>query len=278
VIIEDTFKKSKHTKTPIVRKIISNKRGHIKTQLIRNKKKRKKKVIKKLEQKKLQHNSRPSKNLLERKAKVLTNMRKISRKKPNIITINNNINTTYKESNKLHIGCGDNYFDNNWLNVDLLNVNPPNVNYLSLNVLESFPFRDIELIHSEHFIEHLTKEEGVAFTRNCYNSLKSGGVLRISTFDLDALVDNCHSMNDQWKESCETKRLNLDSATRGEFLNMAFSSWGHKFAYNREDLEDIFRKGGFKTINVCKINQSDYEELRNREIRFNSELIIEGIK
>lgn len=178
------------------------------------------------------------------------------------------------ENKKLNIGSGGVYFDG-WLNIDLNSEKAD----MKLDVRRSLPFNNIDLIYCEHFIEHLTKQEAETFIKNCYKILKSNGVIRIATFDLDNLIDNCHSMNDEWRETCEVERLGLNSCkTRAEFLNLAFHGWGHQYLYNNEELENLIKIGGFTKYRFCEINQSEVEELCNRESRFNSTAIIEGIK
>jgi len=179
---------------------------------------------------------------------------------------------------KLNIGCGKVYFPQEWLNIDQLPQPVGVSNYMCLDVIKTFPFKNIELIYSEHFIEHLAKADGISFIRNCFNSLISGGILRIATFDLDELVDNCHSANPDWKEYCMAEEIGLGHMSKCEFLNAAFRNWGHNYVYNREDLMDIFRKGGFTKITECDINVSTHPELCNRETRPNSFLVIEGTK
>jgi glycosyltransferase involved in cell wall biosynthesis len=186
-----------------------------------------------------------------------------------------NMQVNYK---KLNIGCGNIIFKNDWTNVDIYDPSPNSLNYLKCDVTKSFPFKNVEIVYCEHFIEHLTKLDGINFINHCYNSLISGGVLRIATFDLDELIDNCHSMNPDWKESCEAEKLRLDYMSKCEFINAAFHEWGHQYVYNFEDLKEIFIKGGFTDIRECEINKSEIPDLCNRESRFNSRLVVEGWK
>jgi predicted SAM-dependent methyltransferase len=182
---------------------------------------------------------------------------------------------------KINIGCGSIGFDNDWINVDQMNrpIFFDNIiKYQQLDILKNFPFQNVQLIYCEHFIEHLNKSEGINFIRHCFNALGKGGILRISTFDLDELIDNCHSTNPDWKKSCEADRLELGHLSKCEYLNMAFNGWDHKHIYNHDELIDVFRKGGFINFKKCEINISDNSELCNRESRFNSRLIIEGKK
>ncbi|MBT3298732.1 hypothetical protein HN385_07410 [archaeon] len=182
---------------------------------------------------------------------------------------------------KLHIGCGNNYFKDNWLNIDLLNPKglPLDIKYKSLNVLKQFPFTNVKCIYSEHFIEHLNEFECDIFIKNCFDSLSKDGVLRIATFDLDIIVDVCQSSNKNWRVDYCIEDLGLSSTiTRGEFLNASFNKWYHKYIYNSEDLKTAFTRNGFENIKFCNIHESEHDVFKNLEIRFNSTLIIEGTK
>jgi len=185
---------------------------------------------------------------------------------------------------KLHIGCGENYLKNNWLNVDL-NPTPSKeilngAQYKSLNLITRFSFVNIKYIYSEHFIEHLDNNQGIQLIKNCFNSLIDGGVCRVATFDLDILVDTCRSDNKDWAIDYCVDDLKLlgHVKTRGQLLNDTFYNWEHKYVYNKEDLSNVFEMSGFKNIKYCQINESDHPDLKNLETRINSTLIIEGTK
>jgi predicted SAM-dependent methyltransferase len=217
-------------------------------------------------------------NVLKKRRIVNTNNKFLNRR----LIVNNNSSNSDNQHIKLNVGCGDKYFSNDWLNIDLLKnqIVPKNIKYKSMNILNTFPFKNVELIYSEHFVEHLTNHESIKFIHNSFESLKSGGILRIATFDLDILVDVCHSSNKNWKFDYCVKELGLEDRikTRCELLNVSFNNWGHKYIYNAEDLENVFKKGGFTNIKFCNISESEHSELRNRETRINSTLIIEGTK
>jgi len=213
-------------------------------------------------------------NVLKRKRKILINLRKnVGDKMKRKVLIKTQPLISYQ---KLNIGCGDQYFDNDWLNIDIIEQVRPN--YLQLDILKNFPFKNIKLIYNEHFIEHLTKEEGIYFIKNCFDSLDPGGILRIATFNIDNIIDNCHSQNTEWKESCQTEKAGLSHLTKCGFLNATFGNWGHKFVYNPEEIVDSFRQGGFTNIKECDFNISENPELCARETRFYSTLIFEGHK
>ena len=82
---------------------------------------------------------------------------------------------------KLHVGCGQVALPG-WVNID----NQPlrGVDRV-LDVTQGLPFRDVSFIFAEHFIEHLSWEDGLKFLKECRRALSDGGVLRLSTPKLD---------------------------------------------------------------------------------------------
>lgn len=89
---------------------------------------------------------------------------------------------------KLNIGCGP-YKMNGYVNVDRNPVWKPDA---VSDVRKGIPYKDNEVdeIHAHHFIEHLDKDEIIAFLAECYRVLKPNGVLDLLfpiglTFDLD---------------------------------------------------------------------------------------------
>src|SRR5258706_15895978 len=85
---------------------------------------------------------------------------------------------------KLHIGCGTLRFDG-WVNIDL--ERRPGIVDIQLDATQPFPFEDnsCQFIYSEHFLEHLTVEQGLHFLRECHRLLIPGGALRIAMPSLD---------------------------------------------------------------------------------------------
>src|SRR6516162_6826939 len=82
---------------------------------------------------------------------------------------------------RLHIGAGTESLPG-WINID--NRKLPGVDVV-LDVRQGLSFRDVEAIYAEHFLEHLTLDEGLAFLADCRHALRDSGVLRLSTPNLD---------------------------------------------------------------------------------------------
>lgn len=174
---------------------------------------------------------------------------------------------------KLNLGCGDVYFED-WVNIDSESEKAD----LKHDLKKPLPYDDntVIFIYSEHLIEHLTVKEGVALLSECRRVLKPGGVIRIATPDLDYIVLKYFF---GWKHQDWIKKYGYEYLkTKAEMMNLCFREWGHQYLYNREDLERRMREAGFITIHKQKLNKSKYPELKNRETRKDSKLILEAVK
>jgi len=174
---------------------------------------------------------------------------------------------------KLHTGCGDVYFAD-WINIDL---DSPKAD-VRHDLRAPLPFENdsVDFIYNEHFIEHLTVQEAVAVLRDFHRVMKKGAVLRIATLSLDYLI---YRYLFRWKKQVWIKKYGYDwLGTRAEMLNLCFREWGHQYLYNEEELNRRLREAGFLIIHGQKLNKSSFSELRNRETRKDSKLIVEATK
>jgi predicted SAM-dependent methyltransferase len=178
---------------------------------------------------------------------------------------------------KLNVGCGTVYM-NGWINID--NNSDNNIEKLDMNVdlRNGLPFENnsAAFIFNEHFLEHLTWDEGLQAVKEFMRVLKPGGVLRIAMPDLGRSVSIYQDEN--WKknnnEYFEKYGLTFIE-TRAQNLNIDFRSWGHKHLYDFEELERLLKEAGCDTIRKCLFRESLHEELRGLETRNESTLIAE---
>lgn len=187
-----------------------------------------------------------------------------------------------KRTVKLNVGCGTDY-KKGWVNIDNNSDNNINDSKLDLNwdLRNPLPFPDnsVNFIFNEHFIEHLTVDEGKAAVRDFIRVLKPGGVLRMATPDLETVVDKYISI--PLDEDPTIANFNLGFIkTRAERINIVFRWWGHKWLYDWEELERRMMELGLKKnqLKRCKLNVSKYKQLNNLETREESKLIIEVTK
>jgi predicted SAM-dependent methyltransferase len=175
----------------------------------------------------------------------------------------------------LNVGCGTDYKEG-WVNID--NNSDNNIEKLDLNwdLRKPLPFEEnsVDFIFNEHFMEHLTVEEGQAALKDFMRVLKPGGILRIAMPDLEAAVAFYNDKN--WKKKSFIKRFGLEFVeTRAELLNMNFRWWGHQWLYDWDELERRLKQAGCTKYRRCKLRKSKHKELNNLEIREESILIAE---
>ena len=154
---------------------------------------------------------------------------------------------------RLHIGCGQEAIPG-WINID--NRPLPGVDHV-LDVRMGLPFRDIEAIYAEHFLEHLAFDDGLAFLKECRRALAPSGILRLSTPNLD-WVYATHYRHGTAVSDEET----LADCFQ---LNRAFHGWGHRFLYNRAALAGTLKAAGFARVAFHRYGQSDVPELTGIE-------------
>jgi SAM-dependent methyltransferase len=122
-----------------------------------------------------------------------------------------------------------------------------------VDVRHGLPFKNVEVIYAEHFLEHLPLKDGLAFLRECRRVLHAGGVLRLSTPNL-AWVLATHYRRDERLPPEEA----LIDALR---TNKAFRGWGHQFLYNRGSLSLALAAAGFAEISFHAYGESPHPEL-----------------
>jgi len=181
---------------------------------------------------------------------------------------------------KLHLGCGTAYKEG-WINID--NNSDSNISRLDLHwdlrAPLPFPANSADFIYHEHFLEHLTVQEGLAALKDFHSTLKPGGIMRIAMPDLQSMVN--FYLNPDWKEQSRAffLKFGLDFVqTRAEMLNINFRWWGHQWLYDWEELERRLKEAGFTRITQCRLRQSTIPELQGLETRNESTLVAEVIK
>jgi predicted SAM-dependent methyltransferase len=152
---------------------------------------------------------------------------------------------------RLHIGCGPVHLDG-WINID--NQKYPGVDKV-LDVTKKLPFKDVEFIFAEHFIEHINYPDAVKLLSECRRALRPDGVLRLSTPNLDWV----------WVTHYKLDGSEAEKVGGAFYLNRAFRGWGHQFLYNEETLRATLADAGFSHFERVEYGESKYDALRGLE-------------
>jgi predicted SAM-dependent methyltransferase len=174
-------------------------------------------------------------------------------------------------TDKLHLGCGSVHYPG-WANLDF--SGPPGTIHWDLTLPIPARLGSIKFIYSEHFFEHISREQASRLLSHCFALLSPGGVIRISTPDLAYLIDQYIAGRvDEWVD------MEWRPQTPAQMINEGLNLWGHQFVYDAEELISALRTAGFEPIILTKWGMSNHPDLAGRETRpYHHDLIVEGTK
>lgn len=154
---------------------------------------------------------------------------------------------------RVHVGCGPKCLKPDWWNVDLRPF--PGIDE-AMDVAAHWPFKEIDYVYGEHFIEHLSLDQAIAFLTSAGNALRKGGIIRLSTPALDWVWATHFSLADT-----DPQKLVMNTLK----ANCAFHGWGHQFLYTSAFMEALLQALGFETVRFAEYGQSECPDLRNLE-------------
>lgn len=169
----------------------------------------------------------------------------------------------------LRIGAGR-HVDSDWLALDLF---PTHWGIVLMDASQPFPFpnESVDVIQSEHMIEHIPYEDGLRMLGECHRILRKGGLIRIGTPDLELvprllgpsategeLVDYVSSSN----LSFGTPSEQSDPHNPALVANRLVNGWGHRFVYNEATLRRALEGAGFDQVVRVAPGESSHEVLR----------------
>lgn len=166
---------------------------------------------------------------------------------------------------KLHIGGGWRLLDG-WLNTDLDLI--PAV--MQMDATQRFPFGDgtFQYVYTEHMIEHVPYPQGTYMLRECHRVMRKGGVIRVITPDLAAIVglyrgDLSADQKKYLSWFCQTFVPAEYPPNAVSAINAMFRLWGHQFIYDEATLADAMRAAGFTSVTRWLLSESNHSDLQN---------------
>lgn len=162
---------------------------------------------------------------------------------PTIVKLKYTLEIRDKNSLKLHLGCGDRYFEG-YINIDWKKTKATDL-VCDIRKLP-YPDNSVELIETYHVIEHLPRHDLPKVLKTWYRILMVGGKLIIECPDFDEAV----------KEYIEGNEKRLNSI----FGLQRFPGDTHMFGYNFKRLKKNLEISGFKDIQKKKPQDSHAKE------------------
>lgn len=154
------------------------------------------------------------------------------------------------EAKTLHLGCGP-YPILGWLNLDYVE-HTKGVVFCDLTKKLPIPDESLDAVFSEHFIEHISFQDGSRLLTECFRCLKPGGVLRIVTPDLSFLwrlyAEPDLVLHQRYREYTATRWQECAGAGSAFVVNHFFHAWGHRFLYDWPTLERALIDAGFADV------------------------------
>lgn len=209
---------------------------------------------------------------------------------------------TNNEFIKLNIACGPSIFPyDNWINIDnadfstyfnfIETVNHSDgmpehqkklwewcrdgnkIEYIKHDMTKPFTsFNDesVDYIYVGQAIEHLNPIfQAPQFLKECFRMMKKNAILRMTTPDLDKLLDaykknEMNKFNDdqpEWfKKSCPSMKLSHLMFGAGGKNSTQINYEGHQACYTRTSMDELLSGIGFKNINFNPVKR---EEIRD---------------
>lgn len=153
----------------------------------------------------------------------------------------------------MNVGCGPHNLLKDWWNIDIRKFRGIDE---VMDVTQPWPYRELEYVYGEHFLEHLPLPQALSFLRHAWQSLKSGGAVRLSTPNLEWVLRTHFQFG-----KVDPKKKLLDTLK----VNRAFHGWGHQFLYTADMLQALLGEVGFTAVAFFSYGESDDPELRNLE-------------
>jgi predicted SAM-dependent methyltransferase len=166
----------------------------------------------------------------------------------------------------LHLGASHAHLAG-WLETDI----EPTGRIIYLDATRPYPFPDgsFQYVFAEHMIEHVPRDGARVMLSEVRRVLRPGGVLRLTTPDLDFLLKLREAPDEvgrRYMDWIAGRFLGDATLAKPTFvINNAFRAWGHQFLYDAETLEADLRKAGFARIERVGYGESSHDMLRGIE-------------
>lgn len=158
--------------------------------------------------------------------------------------------------------------------------------FLHHDVTRALPVEDgaFAWAYSEHLVEHVTPEQALLWLKDVRRVLRPGGLLRLTTPDLERYVSAYAARDDAFFADHARRLAELGlpgMPTRRAFMvNQIFQFWGHRWIYDADELAHLLVSAGFAkdSIRRCAFQEGALAEVSalDFEIRRDETLYVEA--
>jgi predicted SAM-dependent methyltransferase len=140
-----------------------------------------------------------------------------------------------------------------------------------------FPQGSVKYVFADNVVEHLDLEGVRLLLARSREAMAPGGVIRLATPDVQALVEIYQRGR---SEAFEDLRKWHEMGGRScvypaDILRIAFTAWGHAegYLFDYSSLFSELRAAGFHNIRRCAVGDSAISDLRGLESRVDAEAV-----
>ena len=118
----------------------------------------------------------------------------------------------------LNIGCGGK-FHKDWTNIDIISFSPE---VKSFNLLKGIPYPDntFDTVYHSQVMEHIPQDKADFFISECFRVLKPGGIIRISTPNLESIAKEYLKWLEYNNTNTNTDKSNDESVANYEWMKI----------------------------------------------------------
>ncbi|QLD10454.1 class I SAM-dependent methyltransferase [Microbacterium oleivorans] len=159
--------------------------------------------------------------------------------------------------------------------------------FVEADVTKPLPFDDatFEWVYAEHLLEHLSLRDAIVWLSEVRRILRPGGVLRLSTPDLELYMRGYLAGN-FFEERRRTVDENLPlpamPARRAFMVNQIFAFYGHQWVYDYDEVAFALGEAGFDATDIKRVafNQGARADVAalDQAHRSDESMYVEGVR